>query len=301
MKSFDLDFRIPDRAEPEPDTLVGCRLAFPGADGGRFTELHFRLPEDSSLEPGDRVRVRIGFPDTFDKMKGQDMKASFNGARRNLATAFSRLVRNLIPTTRSQRTLDRLDELRSAIGALLAMYDPNVDGDADDLSETIRLPEIPETAFPDVGDDMYTQTAGVRPGLGEPLYLDPESGTISPVGFGDSRALAPQIRWRRLRGFVAAKIDEIDRAAVRDSKTPPLWYRDMYEIRRRLSRDVDFAAAHEAYDLGAPERAILVAALEAFAKIADAIEDGPGTLELADVAASIERQGKPYTLERGEA
>ena len=66
---------------------------------------------------------------------GEEMKASFNGARRNLASAYNRLA--LTSLDEGQR--DVMLDLHNAVVALLCMYDPDDANDCDDLSETVEL------------------------------------------------------------------------------------------------------------------------------------------------------------------
>lgn len=65
------------------------------------------------------------------------MRASFNGARRNLAAAYNELYRR-----HPEIETDEWCDLHNAIVGLLCMYDPNVDGDLDDLIEVVRLPDL---------------------------------------------------------------------------------------------------------------------------------------------------------------
>jgi hypothetical protein len=63
------------------------------------------------------------------------MKASFDGARKRLATAYNSLASHLYdgPENIDQETLtDQMEDLRSCIGGLLCMYDPT---DTEDCNE----------------------------------------------------------------------------------------------------------------------------------------------------------------------
>jgi hypothetical protein len=62
------------------------------------------------------------------------MKVSMNGLRRNLARAFNCAARD--------RSDENLDQLRQHIGILLSVYDDEIEGDMDDLSESVHLTEI---------------------------------------------------------------------------------------------------------------------------------------------------------------
>ena len=66
------------------------------------------------------------------------MKASFDGARINLAYAFDRVAR----TGLTQEQLVPMRELREAVGALLCMYDDTREN-CNNLSDRIRLREVP--------------------------------------------------------------------------------------------------------------------------------------------------------------
>lgn len=69
------------------------------------------------------------------------MKASFNGARRRLAWSFN----NLVETEMTPTQWGHMATLRECIGALLCMYDDNIQGDCDDLSSTVTLKPIEDT------------------------------------------------------------------------------------------------------------------------------------------------------------
>jgi len=66
------------------------------------------------------------------------MKASFDGARRNLAHDFNKLAK----TKLSKEQLEVMMELRQDIGCLLCMYDDNCKDDMNDLSEKIKLDDL---------------------------------------------------------------------------------------------------------------------------------------------------------------
>ena len=69
------------------------------------------------------------------------MNASFDGARRNLSRAYNNLAQlvNEEPTLCKEDVITEMNDLQSAIGALLCMYDPNCDVDANDMSNSINL------------------------------------------------------------------------------------------------------------------------------------------------------------------
>ena len=69
------------------------------------------------------------------------MKASFDGARRNLATAYNCVaaqVRDDIVLSQED-LVEPMNDLAAAIGGLLCMYDPNEETDSTDLSDDIQL------------------------------------------------------------------------------------------------------------------------------------------------------------------
>ena len=69
------------------------------------------------------------------------MKASFDGARLNLASAYNSLVRSLEGVDMIEyRRGDKLDAVCAAIGGLLCMYDDSDPDDCNDLSE--RIPPL---------------------------------------------------------------------------------------------------------------------------------------------------------------
>jgi len=72
------------------------------------------------------------------------MKVSFDGARRNLANSYNRIADQLnfgIPLSNNDLKED-MDNLMSAIGGMLCMYDPNNETDCKDLSDEISLIEV---------------------------------------------------------------------------------------------------------------------------------------------------------------
>ena len=77
-------------------------------------------------------------PSDFDLFPTK-MKANFNGCRRNLVAAFNRLAS--LPRTPEQTAA--LADLRQYVVGLVCMYDPNVQGDCDDLSEQVSIREVP--------------------------------------------------------------------------------------------------------------------------------------------------------------
>jgi len=66
------------------------------------------------------------------------MRASFDGARKNLAMSFNRLAKTNIGE--NQRL--EMQDLRNSIVALLCMYDPENPKDCNDLIDTVRLEEL---------------------------------------------------------------------------------------------------------------------------------------------------------------
>jgi len=72
------------------------------------------------------------------------MKASFDGARVNLAKNYNTIAEQLnfgIPL--SHKDLQKeMNDLQCSIGALLCMYDPNQETDCKDLSDEITLIEV---------------------------------------------------------------------------------------------------------------------------------------------------------------
>ena len=67
------------------------------------------------------------------------MKASFDGARRNLARAFNEVA----STDLSAEQIRPMSELRQAVGALLCMYDKNMQPeDGNDLSDIVLKDDI---------------------------------------------------------------------------------------------------------------------------------------------------------------
>ena len=71
------------------------------------------------------------------------MRASFDGARRQLAAAFNRLNR----TELSREQEVEMARLRDCIGGLLCMYDDGCPDDCNDLSGSVKLdePKIPRS------------------------------------------------------------------------------------------------------------------------------------------------------------
>lgn len=72
------------------------------------------------------------------------MKASFDGARKNLAHAYNNVAQQLKEGTQnsSEDALKRsMNDLQSAVGGLLCMYDPSCEDDCNDLSN-ISLIEL---------------------------------------------------------------------------------------------------------------------------------------------------------------
>jgi hypothetical protein len=62
------------------------------------------------------------------------MKISFNGLRKNIARAFNEVIR--------EPNYSNMDELRMHIANLIAVYDDDVQGDFDDLSDDVKLLEV---------------------------------------------------------------------------------------------------------------------------------------------------------------
>ena len=71
------------------------------------------------------------------------MKASFNGARINLARAYNEVANKLMfePVIDKEDLVSEMNNLQSAIGGLLCMYE-NGNDDARDLSEDVKLIEV---------------------------------------------------------------------------------------------------------------------------------------------------------------
>ena len=69
------------------------------------------------------------------------MKASFDGARLNLANAFNRLVEADSKFSR-EAALEEMNNVRSAIVGLLCMYDDTEPDDARCLVEEVTLLEV---------------------------------------------------------------------------------------------------------------------------------------------------------------
>lgn len=73
------------------------------------------------------------------------MKASFDGARKNLARAYNEMYHNSTLITdeygRKKRGVDEEEVmwLRSMIGNLLCMHDPNVEDDCTMLADSVTL------------------------------------------------------------------------------------------------------------------------------------------------------------------
>jgi hypothetical protein len=74
-------------------------------------------------------------------MAGGTMKASFNGARKNLVTDFNLLVCTKTRLDDEQKQI--LNDLRNTIVGLLCMYDEN-DPESSCLIDTIILEEVYE-------------------------------------------------------------------------------------------------------------------------------------------------------------
>jgi len=66
------------------------------------------------------------------------MKASFDGARRNLANAFNGIAK----TELDEEQKEGMHDMRNAIVGLLCMYDENSDGDCNCLIDEVRLEEV---------------------------------------------------------------------------------------------------------------------------------------------------------------
>ena len=72
------------------------------------------------------------------------MKASFDGARINLAKTYNRIADQVnfgVPLSNNDLKED-MNDLMSAIGGLLCMYDSNDENDCNDLSDKIKLIEV---------------------------------------------------------------------------------------------------------------------------------------------------------------
>ena len=63
------------------------------------------------------------------------MKASFDGARRNLAHAYNDVARTIKdePVLTEEDLRSAMNSLQAAVGGLLCMYDPDVEGDANEI------------------------------------------------------------------------------------------------------------------------------------------------------------------------
>jgi hypothetical protein len=72
------------------------------------------------------------------------MKASFDGARRNLAISYNKLAEkiNYGIALNNNDVKEEMDDLMSAIGGIVCMYDPNEETDCHDLSDEISLLEV---------------------------------------------------------------------------------------------------------------------------------------------------------------
>lgn len=68
------------------------------------------------------------------------MKASFNGARKNLARSFNRMAE----TNLDEHQREEMIHLRQSVAALLCMYDPDNSKDCDELIDSVYLAEIEE-------------------------------------------------------------------------------------------------------------------------------------------------------------
>lgn len=66
------------------------------------------------------------------------MKASFDGARRNLVSEFNDLTR----TDFSEEQLHIMRSLRNTIVALLCMYDDSTAGDCNNLVDVVHLEDV---------------------------------------------------------------------------------------------------------------------------------------------------------------
>jgi len=69
------------------------------------------------------------------------MNASFDGARKNLARSYNKLIRAMPEPDEEQ--CDVLTELHNDIVILLCMYTDDMDN-CHDLIDTVRLAEVPE-------------------------------------------------------------------------------------------------------------------------------------------------------------
>ena len=77
------------------------------------------------------------------------MKVSFNGLRKNLCRCFNEVSENVKQQNSYPRDCEKaflkeefeekFNELGSHIGAFLCIYEPNIDGDFDDLSEVCLI------------------------------------------------------------------------------------------------------------------------------------------------------------------
>ena len=63
-----------------------------------------------------------------------EMKISFDGLRRNIARAFNDVVRD--------PSCENMEDLRMHIANLLAVYDDDVKGDCNELSDDVKLLEV---------------------------------------------------------------------------------------------------------------------------------------------------------------
>jgi hypothetical protein len=64
------------------------------------------------------------------------MKASFDGARRNLSDAYNRVARSLsdgLQNTTEEALRKRMNDLRSAVVGLNCMYDPEQKDDCNEI------------------------------------------------------------------------------------------------------------------------------------------------------------------------
>jgi len=70
------------------------------------------------------------------------MKASFNGARRNLANDFNSTVKSMKGSEVNPMTKRHLGDLRSDIVGLLCMYDDETEGDIDLMIDEVPLVDV---------------------------------------------------------------------------------------------------------------------------------------------------------------
>ncbi len=73
------------------------------------------------------------------------MKVSFDGLRKNIARAYNDLAQSMLNYDDKETIDERMDDLRSMIGGLLAVYIPDdPDGDCNNLADDVKLIDVAE-------------------------------------------------------------------------------------------------------------------------------------------------------------